>query len=146
MPSPCRPAGSAIETTHPLLVRARRFATRSLSVDEAFVNPPPAVEARIQQEAVELARIWKTSADQRQWKTPFVRPVPGAANSAFGTRSVFNGQPRSPHGGADFMSPTGTPILAPNAGRVVLARDLYFTGNTVIIDHGLGLLSMLAHM
>jgi murein DD-endopeptidase MepM/ murein hydrolase activator NlpD len=115
-------------------------------VDEGFVNPPPAVEARIQEEAAELGRIWTSSTPERLWEAPFVRPVPGQANSAFGTRSVFNGQPRSPHGGADLLSPSGTPIHAPNAGRAVLARDLYFTGNTVIIDHGLGVYSMLAHM
>jgi murein DD-endopeptidase MepM/ murein hydrolase activator NlpD len=54
--------------------------------------------------------------------------------------------PRSPHGGADFPSASGTPIVAPNGGRVVLAKNLYFTGNTVVLDHGLGLLSLLAHM
>ena len=75
-----------------------------------------------------------------------MRPVPGDANSSFGSRSVFNGEPRSPHGGTDFLSPSGTPIKSPNAGRVVCARDLYFTGNTVIIDHGLGMFSMLAHL
>jgi murein DD-endopeptidase MepM/ murein hydrolase activator NlpD len=75
-----------------------------------------------------------------------VRPVPHEANSAFGTRSIFNGKPRNAHGGADFLSPGGTPIRAPNAGRIAVARDLYFSGNTVIIDHGLGLFSMLAHM
>jgi murein DD-endopeptidase MepM/ murein hydrolase activator NlpD len=53
---------------------------------------------------------------------------------------------RNPHSGADFPSPAGTPIAAPSAGRVVLARDLYFSGNTVILDHGLGLFSLLAHM
>ena len=68
------------------------------------------------------------------------------ANSAFGARSIFNGQPRSPHGGADFLSAAGTPVKAPNAGRVALARDLYFTGNTVVIDHGLGLFSLFAHL
>jgi murein DD-endopeptidase MepM/ murein hydrolase activator NlpD len=80
------------------------------------------------------------------WKGPFVRPVPQPANSAFGTRSVFNGLPRNAHGGADFLSPAGTPILAPNAGRIVVARALYFSGNTVVIDHGLGVFSMLAHL
>jgi murein DD-endopeptidase MepM/ murein hydrolase activator NlpD len=75
-----------------------------------------------------------------------VRPVPQEANSSFGTRSIFNGTPRNAHGGADFMSPAGTPIHAPNAGRVVIARDLYFSGNTVVIDHGLGLFSTLAHL
>jgi murein DD-endopeptidase MepM/ murein hydrolase activator NlpD len=68
------------------------------------------------------------------------------ANSAFGTRSIFNGLPRTAHGGADFLSAAGTPVHAPNAGQVVLARDLYFSGNTVIIDHGAGLFSMLAHL
>ena len=75
-----------------------------------------------------------------------MRPVPGAANSAFGTRSVYNGKPRTPHGGADFLSPGGTPVHAPNAGRIAVARALYFTGNTVVIDHGLGVFSLLAHL
>ena len=66
--------------------------------------------------------------------------------SGFGTRSVFNGQPRSPHSGADFRSPEGTPIKAPNAGRIVVARNMYFSGNTVVIDHGLGCFSLLAHL
>ena len=75
-----------------------------------------------------------------------IRPVPDEANSSFGTRSVYNGEARSPHGGTDFLSPTGRPIKAPAAGRVVLAGPQYFSGNTVIIDHGLGLFSLLAHM
>src|SRR5439155_1702388 len=68
------------------------------------------------------------------------------ANSGFGTRSIFNGRQRSAHGGTDFLSRQGTPVRSPNAGLVVAARDLYFTGNTVIIDHGLGLFSLLAHL
>jgi murein DD-endopeptidase MepM/ murein hydrolase activator NlpD len=135
-----------IQTTYELRVRPHTFPTRRLSVDEAFVNPPAEMETRIQQEAVELQRIWKRSAPERLWSGHFVRPVPGEAVSRFGTRSVFNGQPRNPHSGADFMSPTGTPIHAPNGGRVMLARELYFSGNTVVIDHGLGVFSLLAHL
>ncbi len=93
-----------------------------------------------------MRQVWQSSARERLWTTPFVRPVPGEWVSRFGTRSIFNGQPRSPHNGADFLSPTGTPIHAPNAGRVALAKDLYFSGNTVIIDHGLGFFSTLAHL
>ena len=66
--------------------------------------------------------------------------------SGFGVRSVYNGEPRAPHSGADFASPSGTPVLAPGGGRVVLAEPLYFTGQTVVIDHGLGLVSLLAHL
>jgi murein DD-endopeptidase MepM/ murein hydrolase activator NlpD len=129
-----------------LVVKPRVFRTRRLTVNEAFVTPPASEEARIEREAALLTSVWNAPAPERLWTTPFVRPVPQEANSAFGTRSIFNGKPRNAHGGADFLSPGGTPIEAPNAGRIAVARDLYFSGNTVIIDHGLGLFSMLAHM
>jgi murein DD-endopeptidase MepM/ murein hydrolase activator NlpD len=132
--------------TQPLTVASRSFRTRNLTVDNAFVNPPAAVQERIGRENAELNRIWRASSLTRLWDGPFVRPVPHEANSAFGTRSVFNGQPRSPHGGADFNSPAGTPVQAPNSGLVVLADDLYYTGGTVVIDHGLGLVSLFAHL
>jgi murein DD-endopeptidase MepM/ murein hydrolase activator NlpD len=142
----------AIETadgrraSHTLTVRPRTFRTRTLKVDPAFVTPPPEEAARIAREARELERIWQAADPARLWQGAFVRPVPEPANSAFGTHSVFNGEPRSQHSGADFASPDGTPIKAPNAGRVVLASSRYFSGNTVVIDHGLGLLSLFAHL
>jgi murein DD-endopeptidase MepM/ murein hydrolase activator NlpD len=129
-----------------LVVKPKTFRTRRLTVDEAFVTPPPSQTERIARDARLLEHAWATSDPTRLWTAPFVRPVPGEANSAFGTRSIYNGKARNPHGGADFLSPSGTPIHAPNAGRVVIARDLYFTGNTIVIDHGLGLFSMLAHL
>ena len=139
-------AGRLVRATKALVVTAKRFPTRRLTVDDAFVNPPPEVQTRIAEEASELNRLWTQSAPERLWSGPFEPPVPQPANSAFGTRSVFNGQPRSPHGGADFPSPAGTPVRAPAGGRVVLARDLYYTGQTVVIDHGLGLVSLFAHL
>ena len=136
----------AVDTTITLAVQRRVFPTRTLRVDDAFVNPPAPILQRIMSEAAELARVWTQSAQYRLWGDAFVRPVPGSATSSFGTRSIFNGQPRQPHGGTDFLSPAGTPIHAPNSGRVVVARDLYFTGNTLVIDHGLGVFSLLAHL
>jgi murein DD-endopeptidase MepM/ murein hydrolase activator NlpD len=127
-------------------VLPRRFRTRRLTVNEAFVTPPKSEEARIEREAALLAATWRSSAATRLWSGAFLRPVPHEANSAFGTRSIFNGKPRNAHGGADFLSPAGTPIHAPNAGRIAVARNLYYSGNTVIIDHGLGVFSMLAHL
>jgi murein DD-endopeptidase MepM/ murein hydrolase activator NlpD len=132
--------------TYDLLIGPRVFRTRRLTVNEAFVTPPPSEQERIDREAALLAGVWQSPAPERLWTGPFVRPVPQEANSAFGTRSIFNGKPRNAHGGADFLSPAGTPIHAPNAGRIVVARNLYFSGNTVIIDHGLGLFSMMAHL
>jgi murein DD-endopeptidase MepM/ murein hydrolase activator NlpD len=138
--------GDADRTTHLLTVLPKTFRTRKLTVDAAFVNPPADVLARITAEAERLNRVWASSSPTALWSGGFVRPVPGAANSAFGSRSVFNGQPRSPHGGADFSGAPGTPVKTPNAGRVALAGDLYFTGNTVVVDHGAGLFSLFAHL
>ena len=129
-----------------LIIVPRTFRTRRLTVNEAFVTPPASEQPRIDREAALLAGVWQAPSAERLWSDPFVRPVPQDANSAFGTRSIFNGKPRNSHGGADFLSPAGTPIHSPNAGRVAVARNLYFSGNTVIVDHGLGLFSMLAHM
>jgi len=139
-------AGRALTATSQLNITPGEFGRRVLRVDNAFVNPPPPVVARIMREAAEVEQLWTQSEPHRLWDSGFVRPVPDRANGAFGSRSVFNGQPRQPHGGADFLSPAGTPIQAPNSGRIVLARDLYFTGNTIVIDHGLGVFSVLAHL
>ena len=140
------PAAAPLRTTYRIVVKPKRFPTRRLTVAEGYVNPPPDVLDRIAAEAKRLQALWSTSSPVRQWTAPFVRPVADPANSAFGSRSILNGQARSPHGGADFLSPAGTPIHAPNDGTVVLVDNLYYTGNTVVIDHGLGLLSLFAHL
>ncbi len=140
-------AGARVDATStPLVVRPKRFPTRRLTVAPDYVNPPPELRARIEADAALLRGVYAHSAAGALWTIPFVRPVPGAANSGFGTRSIFNGERRNPHGGADLLSGAGTPVHAPNAGRIVAARSLFFSGNTVVIDHGQGLFSMLAHL
>ena len=138
-------AAGPVSATYRLTVVAKTFPTRRLTVDPAFVNPPPDAMPRIEAEQKEQAAVWAASAAERLWSAPFVRPVDDEANSAFGTRSIFNGQPRGAHSGADFLSPAGRPVKAPNAGRVVLAKNLYYSGNCVIIDHGLGVFTYFAH-
>ncbi|HEY3043287.1 MAG TPA: hypothetical protein VGJ39_04650, partial [Vicinamibacterales bacterium] len=110
-----------LHATYALKVLPRRFPVRVLKVDPAFVNPPPDMAARIAREAAELGELWRQSSAERLWREPFVPPVPSTVASHFGARSIFNGQARSPHSGADFPSPAGAPVAAPNAGRVVLA-------------------------
>jgi hypothetical protein len=139
------PTGS-LSARQLLTVAAKQFPTRRLSVNPRFVEPPPDVLQRIEQEAVRLTELWSSSSPRALWSGDFVRPVADAANSRFGSRSVFNGKRSGLHTGADFLSVAGTPIRAPNAGVVVLAEDLYFSGNTVVIDHGLGLYSLFAHL
>jgi murein DD-endopeptidase MepM/ murein hydrolase activator NlpD len=138
--------GATAGTVHTLQVGAADFPTRELRVDAAYVDPPASVRQRIGRDAAALARAWRSSAAEPLWSGPFLRPVDGALVSSFGKRSILNGKPRGAHGGADFRGAAGTPVHAPNAGRVVLARDLYYSGNTVVIDHGLRLFSLFAHL
>lgn len=136
----------AAMTTRNLIVAARQFPTRRLTVDPSFVEPPDAEVPRILREASDLEALFADAARPRQWQRAFRAPSTASPNSNFGTRSVFNGQPRNPHAGTDFRAPAGTPVLAPAAGVVVVSTSLYFTGNTVVLDHGLGLYSLLAHL
>ena len=138
--------GVPVTGTVTLTVIPKEFPTRTLHVDPRFVTPPRRALARIRQEQERLARLFADASSPPAWDGRFVVPISGTMVSGFGVRSVFNHQPRAPHSGADFASPTGTPIHAPNAGRVVLAAALYYTGNTVVIDHGAGLVSLFAHL
>ena len=138
--------GKPLSGEYPLTVNPKKFPTRELNVDEKFVSPPSSALARIKRESERVKIIFDAVSGQRYWSGTFIVPVPGAPISEFGKRSVYNGQPRSPHAGTDFVGATGTPIKAPNAGKVVLAANLYYSGNTVILDHGLGLYSYFGHM
>ena len=138
--------GAEAGEVYELAVQPKQFPTRRLRVAPRYVDPPPDVLARIQREAREVAAIFEVSSAERLWRGGFRKPVPGSSTSSFGRRSVFNGQPRNPHSGTDFRSGAGTPVRAPNAGRVVLTGDQYFSGNVVILDHGWGLYSYFAHL
>lgn len=127
-------------------VKARKFPSERLTVEPKYVEPPAEVMERINAEKERLERLWRTSGEQRLWHRPFARPIEGVPNSSFGLQRIFNGQRRSPHNGVDFPAAAGIPVGAANAGRVAVVDDLYFTGNTVVIDHGLGLYTVYAHL
>lgn len=129
-----------------LVVVPKAFPTRRLSVEPKYVTPPASVQDRINKERERVDSIFNATTPEKIWKGPFLLPVPGEVISEFGKRSIYNGKPRSPHSGTDFRGAVGTPIHAPNAGRVVLTADLYYTGNTIILDHGLGLYSYFGHL
>jgi murein DD-endopeptidase MepM/ murein hydrolase activator NlpD len=137
--------GAAVEGVLGLEVVEKAFETRQLRVAARYVNPPAAERLRTERDARRLAEIFQRVTDRR-WDGAFLPPVPGRATSSFGRLSVMNGEPRGRHLGADFSARTGTPVRAPNAGRVALAHDLFLSGNTIVIDHGGGLFSLLAHL
>src|SRR4030095_10496650 len=127
-------------------VVAKKFPTTELKVEERFVQLSKTDLARANRESQETEAIYKTITNDQLWDQSFSIPIPGGTGTNFGHRRVFNGEPRAPHGGADLRATTGTPIHATNRGRVVLAKNLFFTGNTVILDHGLGIYSLYAHL
>lgn len=138
--------GSVAAVDDTLAIAAKEFPTRKLTVDEKYVSPPADVLARIEKERERVNGIFAHASPDRIWQGQFINPVPGKVISAFGKRSMYNGRLRSSHTGVDFRGAVGTPIRAPNAGIVVLAEDLYYSGKTVILDHGQGLYSYLGHM
>lgn len=128
-------------------VTALSFPTTELTVAPRFVELSPEDQARANRESQETAEIYATLTPQAYWSEPFQVPIPGATGGRnFGHRRVFNGQARAPHSGADLSAATGTPILASNRGRVVLAKELFFSGNAVFLDHGLGVYSVYLHL
>jgi murein DD-endopeptidase MepM/ murein hydrolase activator NlpD len=138
--------GTLLRAGGPMTVAPKAFPTRRLSVAPEFVTPPAAEQARIERERVLLGRVFSAVSPQRLWGDGFARPAGGDVISLFGARSVYNGQARSPHRGLDFRGAVGTPVAAPARGQVVLTGDLYFSGSTVILDHGLGVFSLLCHL
>lgn len=129
-----------------LNVKAVKFPVEKLQVAEKYVELSPENTERALRETKELEEIHKTISGQALWKDPFIVPIPGGVGVSFGKRRVFNGESRNPHAGADLKATTGTPIRSTNRGRIVLAKDLFFTGNTVIVDHGLGIYTLYAHL
>jgi murein DD-endopeptidase MepM/ murein hydrolase activator NlpD len=140
-------SGERFECTATLAVRAGKFATESLTVQKQFVEPNEQQAQRAVAEQGKLRQIFDHITPEKLWHGPFRLPLTGGVRGTnFGKRRILNGQVRSPHTGADFPAPTGTPIHATQSGRVVLAEELYFSGNTVIIDHGLGIYSLYGHL
>ena len=128
-----------------ILVRDKEFPSRTLWVKQEYVTPPQEVLERIRWESELLGIVLGIVSPQWYGEGKFIIPSEGKANPNFGERRIFNNEPRSPHGGVDISSPHGAPVRASNSGRVVLAKDLYFAGKTVIIDHGLGVFTLYLH-
>ncbi|RMF18809.1 MAG: M23 family metallopeptidase [Deltaproteobacteria bacterium] len=127
-------------------VKKRTFESESLSVASKYTDLDAATLERVKKERAALRKVFATITPKRLWYAAFVKPAEGALGSPFGLRRVFNGQPRSPHAGVDIRAGAGTPVYAANSGRVAIARNLFFTGNTIVIDHGQGLYTIYAHL
>jgi murein DD-endopeptidase MepM/ murein hydrolase activator NlpD len=136
----------ALEFSSTIQIHPSHYRTGTLTVAPKFVEPDPEALKRIQAESQLKAKIFATSAPDPLWAGNFRIPVAAPPTDSFGTRRIFNGKLASIHKGMDFRAPTGTTVGAGNSGIVVLARPLYYEGNCVVIDHGLGIFTVSMHL
>ena len=134
-------------TDVPFRISDKSYRTQYLKIkDQRKVEPNPDDLKRISGETkrsdVALSKFTSTDVPSLQ----LLSPVEGVRSDSYGSRRVFNGQPRNPHSGMDIAAAKGTPIKSPAAGTVVEAGDFFFNGNTLYIDHGDGLVTMYCHL
>lgn len=125
---------------------AKKYAEQRLKVEQKFVTPDPAAAKKSQQDRLNFLAATSKITPHKYWELPLQRPVPGNLSSTYGLRRFFNDAPRQPHKGLDFRAKQGDPIAAMASGNVVLVEEHYYGGNTVIIDHGLGVFSAYLHL
>lgn len=138
--------GEGAQRSLTLAVQPHRYAEQRLQVAPGHVDLSPEDAARAERERGHLAQVIASFSDAVPAVLRMQPPVPGTRSSSFGLRRIFNGQPRSPHSGMDIAAASGTPVRAPLAGRVVDTGDYFFAGQSVWLDHGSGLLSLLCHL
>jgi murein DD-endopeptidase MepM/ murein hydrolase activator NlpD len=138
--------GEIRDLSEPVVVRGARYRTETLNVAPKFVEPGPDELKRIEGEVALKEKVFGTSLAEPEWSGDFRAPVAAQPTDSFGVRRTFNGKLASVHKGMDFRAAMGTPVHAANSGVVVLARPLYYEGNCVVIDHGLGFFTLSMHL
>lgn len=149
-----QPGVTKVEIEHPasrslelaLTVEDGQYPSEKLKVPKKMVKPPQITLQRIRREQQEVKKIYQQMTQEKYWNGRFTLPIQSSITSVFGTKRVYNGQLNNFHGGVDLKASVGTPIHAPAAGVVVMAKDLYYTGNTVFLDHGYGIFTVYAHL
>lgn len=128
-----------------LNLKKGNYKSEKLKVNQSRVTPPKSVLDRIKQEASEAGRIYAKIEPKYYFNSPFLLPLNSKITSNFGTARVFNGSLKSYHSGTDFRARTPIPIRASNDGIVRIARERYYSGNSVVVDHGGGIYSQYYH-
>lgn len=131
-----------------LILNSRSYDIQRIDgLAQNMVSPPQSVLDRISKDAAQVRKARQPNTDVGYFMQTFIWPAEGPITGVYGSQRVLNGQPKRPHYGVDVGAPTGTDVIAPAAGIVRLAeKDLYYSGGTVIIDHGLGVSSTFLHM
>ncbi len=138
--------GKKYYKSFPVKIVDGKYKSEKLRVAPSKAHFNKAQRARIAKETKEAMKIYKTITPVCYWSEPFGYPMKSKITSAFGNKRVFNGSLKGYHSGTDFRARTGTPIYATNRGKVVLVKNRYFAGNSVVLDHGEGIYTGYYHM
>ena len=142
-----RPANDAPERQLAFTVTPKKYDEQRLKVAEKrHVDPLQEDLERIARERIRIDAALGHYSSEFTPQLALQPPVPGRRSSSFGLRRFFNDQPRNPHTGMDIAAPEGTPIASPAPGRVLDTGDFFFNGNTVFVDHGLGVVTIFCHL
>jgi len=133
------------QRVYPVRVISKIFRTIKLTLPEKTVTLSEADQKRVEREYLLQQKIWK-AASPPKWSGAFALPLHNGVSTEFGVRRIMNKKKTSIHRGMDFRGKKGTPVRAVNKGIVTLARELFYGGNTLVIDHGMGLYSVYMHL
>lgn len=139
-------SGLPSTSTQTVTIGRASYPSSKLRVAKKFLEPDAETLTRIKQEQEVKREVFLRFSANREWKGGFVAPVDNIVTEPFGVRRVFNNRRQSTHQGLDFRAALGTPVRAMNSGEVILAREMFFEGGMVVVDHGHGLLTMYLHL
>jgi murein DD-endopeptidase MepM/ murein hydrolase activator NlpD len=129
-----------------ILISKKKYPVQRLTLPKDMVVLSPENEARVARDQKKTAAIWPVDSF-RIWRGNFIDPLPGKeVGTPFGVRRIINRIPKNSHSGVDITADEGEPVLAPNDGVVVLVDDQFYSGNSVILDHGQGIYTMFFHL
>jgi murein DD-endopeptidase MepM/ murein hydrolase activator NlpD len=140
------PTGDTLAGLAEVAVTPKDYLIQRLTVNERMVTLAPEDRERARRESKIIRQTLATRSRVRKWRAPFLLPLEGPVSSPFGVRRVYNGKRRGYHSGLDIAGSRGDPVTVPAAGRVALVGEFFYTGNTVLLDHGLGLMAAYFHL